>query len=216
MKKIPALFIREERVSKKDQVGYTPEVNPFCLWVFEPGVRATRKWDGTAVLIQDGMPWARFDAKHGKPQPEGFMPAQEPDPNTGHHPGWVPAIRPEDKWIREAFEALRVSSPLREVPDGTYEAVGPKINSNKEGLESHQLIRHGVEEVPGVLPFGLYQDALEHMRSALLSLNIEGIVFHGPNGQMAKCTKAGLKLPRNPGLNYLVGVVDVVSGDSDE
>lgn len=87
MKKIPALFIREERGNPKDQTGYLPELNRACLWVFEPGVRATVKWDGTAVLVQDGMPWARFDAKRGKTPPPGFIPAQEPDPITGHHPG---------------------------------------------------------------------------------------------------------------------------------
>ena len=69
MKKIPALFIREERGNPKDQTGYLPELNRACLWVFEPGVRATVKWDGTAVLVQDGMPWARFDAKRGKTPP---------------------------------------------------------------------------------------------------------------------------------------------------
>jgi len=198
MRKIPALFVREERGNPKDQTGYLPVINKACLWVFNPGVRATRKWDGTAVLVQDGMPWARFDAKRGKTPPVGFVPAQDPDPITGHHPGWVPATRPEDKWIREAFEALRVSSPLREVPDGTYEAVGPKINSNKEGLDSHQLIRHGVEELPLELLPGHDEAVFEWVRAALSAWDVEGVVFWGPDGQMCKCTKSGLKLPRKP------------------
>jgi hypothetical protein len=201
MKKMPALFIREERGNSKEETGYTDQINEACRWVFMPGVRATRKWDGTAVLVQDGMPWARYDAKKGKTPPPGFVPAQHPDPITGHHPGWVPANRPEDKWIREAFEALRVSSPLREVPDGTYEACGPKIGSNKERLDSHQLLRHGAEEIPGVLPFLDSWMAISHMRHVLATWDIEGIVFHGgPDGKMCKCTKSGLKLPRNPVL----------------
>lgn len=137
MKKIPSLFAR-------DGSGLTADYHPSALWVVAGGGVATRKWDGTAVRWLDGQLWARYDAKGGKPTPPGFVECQEPDPITYHRPGWVPATRPEDKWIREAAGATSRQ-------DGTYEACGPRIGGNPERLDSHVLIRHGalqLEDVP--------------------------------------------------------------------
>lgn len=131
MKKIASLFARDGAV-------LTTDYNPAALWVVNGEGVATRKWDGTAVRVADGQLWARYDAKSGKPLPSGFVACQEPDPITWHRPGWVPATRPEDKWIREA-----ASGSLWQ--DGTYEACGPRIGGNREHLESHTLIRHGAE-----------------------------------------------------------------------
>jgi len=101
MKKIPALFIREERGNPKDQTGYMPELNRACLWVFEPGVRATRKWDGTAVLVQDGMPWARFDAKRGQ--------VRENVSNSGNKEAWD--VLQEDEWGSNVANMVHDSRP---------------------------------------------------------------------------------------------------------
>jgi hypothetical protein len=118
MKKISSLFRRD------DDGKLTTEFHPDALWVVNGEGFPTRKWDGTAVRIFDGILWARYDAKNGKPLPPNFVPCQAPDPITGHHPGWVPATRPEDKWIREACGDIAQWAP------GTYEAVGPKIGGN--------------------------------------------------------------------------------------
>lgn len=54
-----------------------------------------------------------------------------------------------------------------------------------------QLADNGhVPDFPGGPP------AYNYLRSVLEPLDIEGIVFYGPGGLMAKCTKSGLKLPR--------------------
>lgn len=140
MKKIPSLFARTP-----DGKTLTRDLNPAALWVAGGEGIATRKWDGTAVRWFDGKLWARYDAKRGKTPPADFVPCQpEPDPITGHFPGWVPATRPEDRWIREAAEGSLWQ-------DGTYEACGPRIGGNAERLSGHVLIRHGAEilyEVP--------------------------------------------------------------------
>lgn len=129
MKKIPSLFARDgERL--------TDEIHPLAAWVVAGEGFATRKWDGTAVRWHDGQLWARYDAKRGKEPPPGFVECQEPDPITGHRPGWVLATRPEDKWLREAAKDAAWQP-------WTYEACGPKIGGNKERLEAHMLIRHG-------------------------------------------------------------------------
>lgn len=140
MKKIPSLFARDPANPRVLSDAYHDAAD----WVVRGEGVATRKWDGTAVLVQGGAVYARYDVKAGRTAPLGFVPAQDPDPATGHHPGWVPATRLEDRWIRAAAEA---SGSLA---DGTYEAVGPKIGGNPERLEDHRLIRHGALVLPDV------------------------------------------------------------------
>jgi hypothetical protein len=139
VKKISSLFARD---SSNPRV-LTRDYHPNAAWVVAGEGSATRKWDGTAVRVVDGQLWARYDAKHGKPTPPGFVPSQDPDPNTGHHPGWVLAVRPEDKWLREA-------AGTEVWPSGTYEACGPRINGNPEKLDVHKLVRHGDVVLPEV------------------------------------------------------------------
>ena len=104
MRKIPSLFMRER--GKAAQTFVRDEVTPGCEWALRRDEKwcATRKWDGTCVLIRDGKIYARYDAKAGKAPPEGAIPCQEfADRETGHWPHWILATRPEDRWIREAF-----------------------------------------------------------------------------------------------------------------
>jgi hypothetical protein len=161
MKKISSLFARDPNNPRI----LTDDYHPAAAWVVAGEGVATRKWDGTAVLVRSGLLFARYDVKRGKAAPAGFEPAQDPDPNTGHHPGWVPAERPEDKWIRAAAEAAG------SLDDGTYEACGPKINGNPEGLADHRLIRHGHDVL----------DAVPCDKEALVDFfranNIEGVVW---------------------------------------
>lgn len=183
MKKIPSVWKRD--FSKKG-APYLDEVTPGCEWVMAGEGVATRKWDGAACRIDDdGMLWARYDAKHGKQPPQDFEPCGQPDSETGHWPGWVPAIRPQDQWIREA------AKPLSQKRPGTYEAVGPKINGNPERLEQHVAIRHTES--------AQYADAprtFDGLRAWLEPLDIEGVVFQHPDGRMAKATKQGFGLKR--------------------
>lgn len=86
MKKIPKLFKFD-----RDNHRVIDEVTPGCEWVLAGEGVATRKWDGTTVLVKpDQTLWKRYDAKPGRVPPPGFEPAQEPDLVTGHHPGWIP------------------------------------------------------------------------------------------------------------------------------
>src|SRR5271169_6049745 len=129
MKKIPVLFQRDFVPNLKgrgNKATLRPEVTPGLEWVLDGKGIATQKWDGTAcaVIQREGhMPWVpmalrsqnhlyrRFDAKGGKPAPEGGIPCDDPDPKTGHWPHWVPVNdEPESKWMREAY--LRLKVPL--------------------------------------------------------------------------------------------------------
>jgi hypothetical protein len=184
MKKISSLFTRDPANPR-----ILTDVFHFdAAWVVAGEGVATRKWDGTAVLVRGGLLFARYDVKHGRTPPPGFEPAQDPDPITGHHPGWVPADRPEDMWIREA--ALN-TNPL---DDGTYEALGPKINRNPERLIEHRLIRHGREVIADVPrdKTGLVDFFRTH--------DIEGIVWwrreSDDNCEKIKITAAALGVQR--------------------
>jgi hypothetical protein len=168
MKKIPSLFKRDY---EGNHLVYN-EVVPGAEWVLACEGVATRKYDGTAAMVRDGRLFKRFDVKKGRTQPEGFESSQEPDPVTGHWPGWVPVGEgPDDKWFREA-----------ELPteDGTYELCGPKVQGNPEGFETHVLVPHGSE---------VLEDCprdFEGIRALLSSSHIEGIVWHHPDGRMVK------------------------------
>lgn len=180
MKKIPTVFVREGRAGK-GKTYVTREVTPGCEWVLAGEGVATHKYDGTCCLVRDRKLYKRFDAKHGKKAPPLFEPAQEPDPVTGHWPGWVPVgDGPDDRWHREGLDlTLRTVG----VPDGTYELVGPKINGNPEGRVDHRLVPHGKL---------LYRDFPRDYDGIRLwfrdqaPCRMEGVVFHHPDGRMAK------------------------------
>lgn len=152
------------------------EVTPGAEWVIAGEGVATRKWDGTCCKIENGFLYKRYDAKKGKMPPDGFMPAQDPDPITGHWPGWLKVgAGPEDKWFREGFEYTI------DPTDGTYELIGPRINGNKEDWPHHELIKHGLDKV--YFPKGVSFDSL---KTALGELPYEGIVWHHADGRMVK------------------------------
>src|SRR5262249_54006946 len=128
-----------------------------------------------------------------RPLPPGFEPCEaEPDPATGHYPGWVPVGEgPEDRWFREATCSVRavdgryavLGRPYGEpgvAPDGTYELCGPKVQGNPDGFWSHVLVPHG-KTVLSDCP-----RAFEGLRDYLAGRDIEGIVWHHRDGRMCK------------------------------
>lgn len=164
------------------------EVVPGAEWVINGEGVATRKWDGTCCKVEGGKFYKRYDAKKGKTPPQGFIPAQEPDLVTGHWPGWL-EVGPgnEDRWHREGF--MNTSVDILSI-DGTFELVGPRINGNTDRLDKHVLIPHGediLEDVPRTF---------DELKSWLAGQDIEGIVWHHPDGKMVKIKKKDFGLKR--------------------
>lgn len=188
MRKIPTLFQRDP----EDMKRVLPEVNPACQWVLDGEGVATRKYDGTCVLLDDdGRWWARREVKPGKTPPPDYRP-EETDPNTGKTVGWEPMDQsPFAKFHAEAVEPLVEFATLTgaTTPPGTYELIGPKINGNPEGARHHRLESHSNAERidwsdnrPDVTPYESLRDCM----AWLAEDGIEGIVWHHPDGRMAK------------------------------
>jgi hypothetical protein len=205
MRKIISLF-------KRDYNGtglVYDEIVPGAEWVAAGEGKATLKVDGTCCMVRGGNLYKRYDhkpdnwkaiqraKKYGNAVPEpvmsstpdGFEPAQGPDPVTLHWPGWLPVRRqnPEDRWHIEAFggDDFEAGGWL---PDGTYELIGPKVQSNPYGVEYHQLCTHGAVELNAPRMFG-------ELKEWFKTHPIEGVVWHHPDGRMVKIKRRDFGLP---------------------
>lgn len=179
MKKIPTIFKRNpEKMS-----DILPVQHEDCGWVFDGVGVATRKYDGTCCLIASGVFYKRREIKKGRSIPTDFKPADY-DKVTGKTVGWVPVSDiADDRWHNAVFAEV--------LGDGTYELCGPKIQGNPEGYASHVLIKHSSAEI--------YIEVLrtfEGIRNFLETKNIEGLVFHNPDGRMAKIKKRDYGMKR--------------------
>lgn len=172
MRKIPTLYQRDPG----NMARVINEVNPAAAWVLGGPAIATRKFDGTCVMLDDDSGWwARREVKPGK-QPPGIYRPEETDRSTGRTVGWEPVGQSSFRkmWL-EAVEQAGHCEP------GTYELCGPKVNGNPEGLDRHTLIRHG-DEVLADVPTDF-----AGLAEFLADFPYEGIVWHHPtDGRMAK------------------------------
>jgi hypothetical protein len=196
MKKIISLFARNydgDRLVRD-------EIVPGAEWVVDGEGFASEKYDGTCCLVEDGALFKRYDAKKGKQPPTGFVPAQEPDPVTGHWPGWLKVGEgTEDQWFREAWISAYHPTFDGEVTEyigpaeGTYELVGPKVQGNPYGLAKHALWRHGetvLDDVP--------RDFAGIREWLSVHPNVEGIVWHrdrSADPDMVKLKRRDFGLP---------------------
>lgn len=170
MKKIPTIF---ERDWNGDRSRVVDRTNPVAQWVFDGQGTARKKYDGTCCLVRDGVLFKRRELKNGEAEPSQFEEADF-DEETGKRVGWLPVgDGPDDRWHREAFDTTH--------PDGTYELLGPKVQGNVEQRTRHTLQAHNLARS--------YWDAsrtFDGLRNWLAGKDVEGIVWHHPDGRMAK------------------------------
>ncbi len=200
MKKMKTVFVIDR------DGGNTATTVPVASseWVLNGEGVATIKRDGTSCMVRDGKLFKRLDRKLSKEFASKFRRDPEmvledhmfkgadkgweacesaPDKKTGHWPGWIPVgdSDPASQYHVEAF--LRPGK----LEDGTYELVGPKIQSNKYSLDHHVLMRHGSEVVEVERSFGALKAWIE-------THDVEGLVFHHPDGRMAKLRRKDFNL----------------------
>jgi len=169
MRKIPTLFRRDP----DDMRRVLPEVHPDCQWVLDGEGIATRKYDGTCVMLDEAGWWARREVKPDKTPPPNFRP-EETDPTTGKTVGWEPIAQSSFAKFFDEAVANETGHPA-----GTYELCGPKINGNPEGYDTHVLVRHdAAKRFSQMSPDAL----IDHCRE----MGYEGVVWHHPDGRMAK------------------------------
>lgn len=182
MNKIPTLFKRNPQNLRE----ILDEPHPDCLWVFANEGVATRKYNGTCVKIEGGEYWKRREIRDGKPKPYGFVDVGY-DPVTQKRVGWIEVDNtdPSNKWHMVPFRD--------DLPDGTYELIGQKIQGNPEHIDGHKLIRHADADRYDDVPC-----TFQGLRDWLKDKDIEGLVFHHPDGRMAKIKKRDYGLARIP------------------
>jgi hypothetical protein len=173
MHKIPTIFERDWD-GDRSRVLDIPAAG--CGWVFAGEGVATQKFDGTCCLVRDGKLYKRREVKPGQDEPPGIF--VQHDEATGKTILWVEVgDGPEYRWHRAAFE-------LRDDwPDGTYELLGPKVQGGIEGLSSHVLWKH--KQTPRVDAPRTFSELAEWF-DADEGRFIEGVVWHHPDGRMAK------------------------------
>lgn len=187
MQKIPTLFRRDP----DDMRHVTREVHPECKWVLDGEGVPTRKYDGTCVrLTRDGLWWARREVKPGKAAPPNYVPV-ELDEATGKTVGWEPIE--QSAFAKFHAEALKEKAVLDFYPvdwppePGTYELLGPKVNGNPERVDEYLLVRHGYRAAVDEREAASAGRDYESLRDWLLAHPAwEGIVWHHPDGRMAK------------------------------
>jgi hypothetical protein len=188
VKKVKTLF---ERDWDGDRRYVLPQVTPGCEWVIDGEGIPTRKYDGTCVMFDGIFWWARREVKEGKTAPEGFV-ALETDPETLKTVGWEPVEQSTfAKWHAEAIpdDLIRLTFPI-----GTYELIGPKINGNPEGRETHFLMFHAHADPlrDGPRDFPTDFDGLARW---LHAHPYEGVVWHHPDGRMCKIKRRDFRAP---------------------
>jgi hypothetical protein len=199
MQKIISLFKRNYEGDRQIR----DEVVEGAEWVLAGEGTPTVKMDGTCCMMRDGQLYRRYDRKLTKknkrnkspytedmfkPAPEGWEAAEaEANTHTGHWPGWVPVSDdPQDKWHRKAFENYVL------LENGTYELVGKKVQGNPYKIEHHELRKHGECQLPENPP--PLRDFVS-IREFLSDEEIEGIVWHHPDGRMVKIKRRDFGLP---------------------
>ena len=186
MKKIPTLF---ERVFENHKiVDILPNITPGCEEAFLHG-DATVKFDGACCAIIDGKFYKRYDAKKGKTPPEGAIPCCDPDPITGHWPHWVPvsSVDTADQWFIRARRNCDWFGV--QLPDGTYEAVGPHFQGNPHGYVYDALLKHGSVVIEDL------DRSFEAIKGYLTACNTEGIVFWLNGEPVCKIKRSDFGLP---------------------
>jgi hypothetical protein len=172
VRKIPTLFARDR--NNPSRVLNIPNLD--CAWVFEGEGVATRKYDGTCVALDGYSNWyARREVKPNQALPPDFEEVNF-DEVTGKRVGWVPMAH--SSFAKYHAEALNNGDHPWE--PGTYELIGPKINGNPERSQIHQLIEHASARILDA------PRAFDELDRYLEVADIEGIVWHHPDGRMAK------------------------------
>ena len=188
MKKMTTLYkqLFENLPNNKGRIfsGLSEDTNPENDWVFiDPTTVAYRKLDGASAAVINGNIYSRYMSRQRKNTPAQIpikgIPAQPNiDEATQTHPYWVPAeAKGQGKHHYNAF----INQP--DLPDGTYELIGPTVNGNPEQVAVNTLVAHDAAHLLVPLPTTITRESLKEL---ILSKPWEGLVFRNSNDNMCK------------------------------
>jgi len=187
MRKIPTLFKRDP----DDMSRVLPEV---AVELPDDAV-PTFKWDGTCVMWDGTVLWARREVKPGKTPPPNWVEVDRDDV-TGKRQGWVAIAEPAGaqwKWHLAALEYRMDCQPeVVPLPEGTYEAVGPHFQGNPHRISVDTLVEHGVAET---MPLPDVPTDYEGVKAFMESWAGEGVVWWADGKPVAKLKRRDFGLP---------------------
>jgi hypothetical protein len=195
MRKITTLFKRD--FSNNGQI--IDEYADGVEWVVAGEGIATRKYDGTSCMVRDSKLYKRYEYKEGKTPPTDFQEADY-DKTTGKHVGWVEVgWGSEDKWHRDTEWTANPDKVT--IHDGYFELIGPKVQGNPEHAEKHTLVQFAGErpvnsDTPHVEVLEDVPTTYEGLKAYLTDKDTEGIVWHHPDGRMAKIKGKDFRIKR--------------------
>ncbi|MEC4016117.1 hypothetical protein [Streptomyces sp. H27-D2] len=179
MKKIPTVFVRD--FDGRPAI-VTRAVTPGCEWVLAGEGVATRKYDGVCVMLDAaGEWWARREVKPGKMPPPNYR-VVSTDGETGRTVGWEPIG--QSSFAKFHAEALVNCGGVEGA--GTFELLGPKINRDPDDYRCHILMPHGWSQLSVREDFATAPRDYDGLREWLQARPYEGVVWHHPDGRMAK------------------------------
>jgi hypothetical protein len=162
--------------------------------------------------------WVEVERYHNKDAAIYWVPVGAGPDDRWHREAWAEAHKERHKWVMGGEGSL-VWQDMKTgelgandpIDDGTYELVGPKVQGNPYDLMEHQLWRHGSKTLLNVadphalvytrfsLPDGIEvapeATPFEAIDTLLKWMNIEGIVWHHPDGRMVKIKRRDFGLP---------------------
>lgn len=172
----------------------TPDVNPECQWVIDGEGYSTTKWDGTSCMVKDGILYKRYDNSKKKSETERV---QKTEPLTewiycecptecGRFIYWIPVT------YKDYYHQIGWAWAQGRLPNGTYELIGPEVQGNPHNMSHNILMPHGHTL------YHAYVESkrdFESLKEAIKIAPYEGIVWHHPDGRMAKLTKKKFGFP---------------------
>lgn len=199
MNKIPTIFVRgQDGLLTEEREPRAAWFWSDLLWCLNGGidyvVDVTEKLDGTNVrlTVRCGQV-VRVERRKNPSKVQKRQGMLDPWYTEVDVAAVSAGLAPADKWIAAAVEGTDTSG----WPDGEHccEALGPKIQGNPLGLQSHRCVPFNMR---GDLGVPRYTDVtartFEGFRAWLRDLEslyspghlAEGVVFHGPHGARAK------------------------------
>lgn len=140
-------------------------------WLAELGVCAYRKFDGHCCMVAGGRLYKRRKLARGEEEPEGWI-------QTEGSYGWIPFEVPD----KPEWDGVRGTLCFQHFQGKTCELVGPGIRGNPEGKLTLKLVLHTEQ------PLRDCPKDPNKVAKWLQSKPYEGVVWHHPDGRMAKLT----------------------------